>query len=82
MALELFEMRNQAGMTLQRAADWLRVSRSHLWNCERGHAKLTPDQERDVRTYYLAEIAGRMKRLVASLPADSEGPGEKAPPSE
>lgn len=77
MTLELVEMRETAGKTLQQAADWLRVSRSHLWNCEQGHAKLTPDQDADLRTFYLARISERMERLVASLPADKEIPGAK-----
>jgi hypothetical protein len=69
MALGLQEMRDQAGLTIQRAADWLRVSRSHLWNCEQGSARLSPGQEEDLRTFYLAQISERMQRLVASLPA-------------
>jgi len=71
MMLGLFDLRDQASLTLQQAADWLRVSRAHLWNVEQGSAKLTPDQDLDLRTFYLARISERMQRLVASLP-DSE----------
>jgi hypothetical protein len=81
MALGLLELRDQAGLPIHRAADWLRVSQSHLWNVEQGRAKLTPQQDADLRTFYLARINERVQRLVASLPADSETPDEKAPPS-
>jgi hypothetical protein len=77
MTLGLFEMRDQAGKTLQQGADWLRVSTSHLWPVEQGRAKLTPDQDAGLRAFYLARIAERMQRLVASLPADKEIPGAK-----
>ena len=72
MALGLLELRDQAGLPIHRAADWLRVSQSHLWNVEQGRAKLTPDQDTDLRAFYLARIAERMERLVASLPEASE----------
>ncbi len=77
MTLGLFEMRDQAGLTLQQASDWLRVSTSHLWNCEQGRANLTVEQDANLRTFYLARVSERMQRLVASLPADKEIPGAK-----
>ena len=75
MGSELYELRDQAGETLERAASWLGVSKSHLWNCEQGRAKLTAEQDAGLRAYYLARIAERTQRLIASLQADNENPG-------
>jgi hypothetical protein len=72
MALGLFEMRDQAGATLQQAADWLRVSTAHLWNCEQGRAKLTAEQDAGLRAFYLARIKERMERLAAAITADAD----------
>ena len=72
MQNELFDLRDQAGESVARAALWLRVSTSHLWNCEQGLARLTPEQDADLRSFYLARIGERMKQLAATLQADSE----------
>jgi hypothetical protein len=71
MGSELYELRDQAGETLERAASWLGVSKSHLWNCEQGRAALGAEQLSSLQAYYLQRISERMERLGASLPTDS-----------
>lgn len=73
MRLELSELRDQAGETLQRAAAWLRVSVSHLSNCERGVARLTNEEEASLRGFYFARIKERLARLVDDLAAGDGG---------
>lgn len=63
----LVELRDHAGETLQRAAQWLRVSVGHLHNVEKGFSALTPEQDQALRAYYLSRIAERMNRLAATL---------------
>lgn len=75
MPNELFDLRDQARESVARAALWLGVSTSHLWNCEQGLARLTPEQDAGLRSFYLARIAERMKQLAATLQADGETPG-------
>jgi hypothetical protein len=76
MALPLFELRGRAGVTLQRAADWLGKSWSHVRNCERGLATLTVEEEESLRAFYAAQIVENMERLVTSL-TDNEISSEK-----
>jgi hypothetical protein len=72
MQNELFDLRDQAGDSVARAALWLGVRTSHLWNCEQGLARLTPEQDGSLRSFYLTHIAERMKQLAATLQADGE----------
>ena len=72
MQNELFDLRDQARESVARAALWLGVSTSHLWNCEQGLARLTPEQDARLRSFYLARIAERMKQLATTLQADSK----------
>jgi hypothetical protein len=64
------ELRSQAGKSIAESALWLRVSTGHLSNCERGLAKLTPEEEESLCSFYLASIRERLNRLAASLPTE------------
>jgi hypothetical protein len=72
------ELRSQSGKSIAESALWLGVSSGHLSNCERGLAKLTPDEDASLCSYYLTGISERLSRLAACLPAGKISGSEKA----
>ena len=65
------EIRKLAGKTLTEAAAQISVSRSTLWNWERGRTRLTSEQVTALRRFYVGAISVWFARLSAFL--QSEG---------
>lgn len=66
------ELRDLSDEPLVKSAVWLGVSSGHLSNCERGLAKLTPEQDAALCSLYLQKIKERMDRLATTIAADVE----------
>lgn len=69
---ELRELRLLAGVSLERAGQWLRLSIAMVFNFESGTVPVSPERYAALKTFYLHRIAARQARA-----AEIAGKGSK-----
>ena len=73
---ELKELRLLGSISLQRAAEWARVSTTTIFRFENGMESISDERYQALRTFFIGQINQRQARaaeIIGNMPASEKG---------